>query len=128
MASLPRPSDRAGIAVSALCVLHCALTPLLATAPVAFGLSWIIGEGSEWLFVASSGAIGCASILPAYWRLHRRKRCIALFLSGIVIILGGRFVPAESLETPLVITGAGLMILAHASNRYFCRRCSGCPS
>jgi hypothetical protein len=120
--------DIAGIVVSTLCAIHCAAVPLLLATAAASGLTWLYEEGLDWAFLATSSAIGFASLLPAYRRLHRRKTCLALFVGGILCILAGRLAPEGLPDTPFVVFGAVLIISGHAVNQYFCRSCRKCSS
>jgi hypothetical protein len=124
MTATQKHGDNAGIVVSLLCAVHCAATPLVLSLPTVLGVSWLFSESFEWILVASSSALGCASLMPAYFRLHRRKRCVTLFVSGLASIFAGRLLPVS--DTAFVVAGAGLIISAHAANHYFCRRCRNC--
>jgi hypothetical protein len=118
--------DTAGIALATLCAIHCAAVPLAAGIAAAAGLSWLFEERLEWFFVASSAGIGCISLLPAYWRVHGCKQCLALFFGGMASILTGRLATAEGSDTPFVIFGAALIVCAHGVNQYLSRRCGNC--
>ncbi len=122
----PRYHDFAGIAVSALCAIHCAAVPLLLATAAASGSNWLYEEGLDWVFLVASIVIGSASLIPAYRRLHHRKACLGLFFAGILSILAGRLVPASVPDEPLVVFGAALIIYGHAANQYLCRSCRKC--
>jgi hypothetical protein len=118
--------DFAGIAVAALCALHCAALPLLLATAAASGLTWLLEERFEWAFLASSAVIGCASLVPAYRRVHGKTRCLALFGVGIAAIFVGRLALLDLPDTPFVLFGAVLIVASHAANHYFCRTCRRC--
>ena len=118
--------DIAGIALAGLCAVHCAAMPLLLATAAASGIGWLYNEGFDWIFLASSSLIGCASLLPAYRRLHRKKACLALFVGGILSILAGRLAPTGVPDTQFVVFGAVLIVSAHAGNQYLCRSCRRC--
>lgn len=119
--------DRAGVAVSALCAVHCVVMPLIVGSLAAAGIGWLRNEALEWLILAGSLAIGLRALLPAFRHRHGKKRCLWLFSGGIVSILLGRLAQHGSLpDTPFVVFGAALIISAHAMNHYFCRRCRAC--
>ena len=122
-----RRLDGAGMAVSAICAVHCVLMPLIVGSLAAAGTGWLRNEALEWLILISSIIIGLRALLPAIRHRHGKKRCLWLFSGGIVSILLGRLVAGGSLpEIPFVIFGATLVISAHATNHYFCARCRGC--
>jgi hypothetical protein len=112
--------DVAGTATSLACAIHCALAPLL-IGTLAAGLG---NETWEWVIVAVSLCIGVGSLLPAYRKQHRKRRCLGLFSLGICSILAGRLLFVS--DTAFVVTGAALIISAHISNHYFCVQCKRC--
>jgi hypothetical protein len=118
--------DFAGIAVSTMCAVHCVAVPLLLATATASGVSWLLEERLDWLFLAASSVIGWMSWLPAYRRLHRRKACLTLFATGILSIATGRLAPEGVPDTPFVVFGAALIVSGHAANQYFCRSCRRC--
>jgi hypothetical protein len=125
-ASLKR-LDSAGMVASTLCGIHCAAMPLLIGALTAAGVGWIGNEALEWAILAGSVSIGLFALLPSYRRVHRRRSCLWLFWLGVLAILGGRLAHTSSLpDTPFVLSGAVLIVSAHAFNRYLCARCRAC--
>ena len=119
--------DVAGVATSALCVVHCVITPLLVGVLAASGVRWLRNEVSDWVILSASLAIGLSSLVPAYRHVHRSSACLGLFCCGMLSILAGRFAERESLrDLPFMIFGAVLISSAHAMNHYFCRRCRRC--
>ncbi|MBZ5634498.1 MAG: MerC domain-containing protein [Acidobacteriia bacterium] len=119
--------DGAGMAVSALCAVHCVVMPLIVGSLAAAGIGWLHNEALEWLILGSSLTIGLRALLPAFRHRHGKKRCLWLFSGGMASILLGRLAQHGSLpDTPFVIFGAVLIISAHAMNHYFCARCQRC--
>lgn len=124
-----RRLDNAGIAASVLCALHCVALPLVLGGLTAAGVEWIRNEAFEWAILAGSLAIGFFGLLPAYRRVHRHKSCLWLFCIGILSIFAGRLANGRSLpDTPFVVSGAVLIVSAHAVNRYLCTRCGHCSA
>jgi hypothetical protein len=122
-----RKLDHAGMAASTLCAIHCIALPLLLGSLTATGLGWLRNEALDWVIVWSSLVIGLFGLMPAYRKVHRHKRCLWLFGSGMLAIVAGKFASAQSLpDTPFVVCGAALIVSAHAANRYFCSRCVHC--
>jgi hypothetical protein len=119
--------DSAGIIVSTLCALHCVFVPLAAGALAASGIAWLGDERYEPILIGCSLLLGLASLLPSYRRVHRDRRCMALFVLGMSIILIGKLSAERwALETPLVLAGATLIVSAHAVNYRLCKRCGNC--
>jgi hypothetical protein len=119
-------SDRKGIVVAALCAVHCVAGPLLLTWA---GVASLIGisEKFEPILLATSLALGCATIVPAYRKRHGRASCLVLFVSGVICLIGRRHihvnVVAEGIATGV---GAALIIGAHVLNLRFSKGCECC--
>ena len=74
--------DRAGMALSLSCGLHCTFTPLLIGLAASLPIGWLLDESTEVLLLAAAVLTGALSLAPSYWRRHRRKRCLAMFAAG----------------------------------------------
>ncbi len=88
--------DRAGMALSLSCGLHCIFTPLLIGVAASLPIGWLLDESTEVLLLAAAVLTGALSLGPSYWRHHRRKRCLAMFavgvgLLGLGVCAAGRF-------------------------------------
>ncbi|MCU1339360.1 MAG: hypothetical protein JWO19_4941 [Bryobacterales bacterium] len=114
------------MAVSLLCAIHCVVLPLALGSLAAAGLSWLHNEALEWIILAGSLIIGVCGLLPAYRTRHRKKRCLWLFLFGVLSILVGRLAGQSLQETPFIVAGAALIVSAHGTNQYLCSRCPRC--
>ncbi|MGH9765468.1 MAG: MerC domain-containing protein [Blastocatellia bacterium] len=120
--------DHIGIVASSLCAIHCVLTPfIIFLIPVA-AAGRIASPRAEWAFLAASLAIGALSLLPSYFRRHRRIAAIRLFAIGLCLILLGRLVLESYVvfETFVVVAGALFIATGHGVNRHFCRACNSC--
>jgi len=119
--------DRAGMAVSLSCGLHCALTPVAAGFAATSGLGWLFNESTELWLLSGAVAIGLLSLGLGYWLNHGRKRCFAWFLVGASLLAFAKLGPAvEGLEPWAVGAGAVAIATAHAVNIQLCRRCASC--
>ena len=120
--------DRIGVVASSLCAVHCALTPFAIGLLPLLGLSLLADERTEWAFVGVSVAVGFSSLLPAYFRRHRRARPLIFFTSGLSLIFIAHFLLEENLrlEIPAVLLGALLVITSHLLNLRLCRSCAAC--
>ena len=108
--------DRAGMALSLSCGLHCTFTPLLIGLAAGLPIGWLLDESTEGLLLAAAVLTGALSLAPGYWRRHRRKRCLAMFAVG------------ERWEPWTVASGAALLATTHLVNLRLCRQCARCEA
>lgn len=121
--------DRFAIGVSALCVLHCLVTPLLILALPSLASSIIAGESLHiWLVYAVIPSSVFALTLGC--KQHKRRLFMVLGGIGLVSLLLGVNVEALGLdhhwEQIFTIAGASLVALAHALNFRQCRLARDC--
>ena len=121
--------DRAGMALSVCCGLHCIATPLLLGAAVGLPFGWLLGESTETLLLTAAIGTAALSLGPSYWRRHRRKRCLGLFAIGAILLAMAKLGPVgEALEPITVASGAALIATAHLVNLRLCRQCALCEA
>ena len=121
--------DRAGMALSVCCGLHCIATPLLLGAAVGLPLGWLLDESAETLLLTAAVGTAAVSLGPSYWRRHRRKRCLGLFATGVILLALAKLGPvSEALEPLTVASGAALIATAHLVNLRLCRQCALCEA
>jgi hypothetical protein len=119
-------SDFIGQALSVLCVVHCALTPLiLALAPAAAG---VFGSAHPVLLVLVLMTAAWAFI-PGY-RHHHQRAPVALGAAGITLLALGTlaFHSVPTLDLAFSVSGAALMLTAHWKNRAAHRHCHACEA
>ena len=117
--------DRVGMALSVSCGLHCIFTPLLIGAAAGLPIGWLYDESTEVLLLAAAVLTGALSLLPSYWRRHRRKRCLAMFAVGAGFLALSKLGPVgERWEPWTVASGATLLATAHLVNLRLCRQCA----
>jgi hypothetical protein len=116
-----------GVAATAACAVHCAVTPFLTLLPL-IGLSVLADERIEWALLGSSLVLGSLSLIPDYLRHHRRAKPIAIFALGFALLLVARLWFEEELKigTPMAVIGAGSILTAYWINRSLCRTCRSC--
>ena len=140
--ALPRPrpltigatfGDRLGICLSGLCILHCALTPVLLVGLPALNLSGFPFPGGDF-HVVIAVFIGCAALLafiPGF-RAHRNRQVFAWAIPGFLAIVLAAFLGKADVgfahlgqagEAALSIFGSVLLIRAHLLNRAYCACC-----
>ena len=118
--------DRVGVWASALCVVHCLLTPVLLSISTVF-VHFLPSEErvhrSLAVLIASVGAIA----LVRGFRAHRRARVVYLMAGGLGCIFFAAFfgdrLPGHWAEVGVTMVGSFLMISAHRLNHTFCRDC-----
>ena len=125
MKYLIRLADYAGVAASALCLVHCLALPLLMAA---FPLLRLGAEqdGLHAALLLAATIPALLALLPGYLR-HRDPAALLLGMSGV-----GLFLAALSLigprwghgaETGAAVLASALLLSAHLRNRNRCRRC-----
>ncbi|NMO23215.1 MerC domain-containing protein [Pyxidicoccus fallax] len=118
--------DGVGQLISALCIVHCVVLPLvLAFLPVALAEA-LEGEAVHHGLLALVVVSALAAFIPG-WRRHRRRSTPVLAALGVALLAGGAFaVPedaGEAWETGLTLAGGLVMAVAHGRNRTLCRDC-----
>jgi uncharacterized membrane protein YfcA len=118
--------DAVGITASAVCVVHCVVTPIALIFLPALS-RFLPGNESfrRWLVLAVF-SIGMISFASGYNR-HRRKLLLVPLVAGMALIATGAFLISNDVqETIVTLLGSALVISAHVMNRSFCRRCEAC--
>lgn len=121
------PVDQIGVWTSALCVVHCLLTPVLLSISAVSAHFLPSEEKTHRTLAVGIGAIGAIALLRGY-RRHRSSRVLLLMVTGLVFIFGGAWwgdhLPSHAAEVFITLTGSGFMISAHRINHTFCQDCS----
>ena len=110
--------DRAGVAISALCLVHCLALPLIAAALPAVD-AWVdpsTHHRVHWGLLAVALPISLAALASGA-RRHRMHRWLALGVVGLALmllaVLGWLGVDNE---VPITIVGVTLLAAAHVGN------------
>ena len=130
----PFSADKLGIWASALCVVHCVVTPVLISVSAVFA-HFIPGEEKTHRTLAIGvAALGAIALVKGF-RTHGRRRILGLMALGLGFIFVGAFygdrLPSHAYEVTVTMAGSALMIWAHRMNHTFCsdcRRCTHGPS
>ncbi len=120
--------DKTGATVSWLCAAHCLMMPFIISFPPLFGISVLAHEGVEYIFIGLSVAVASVSLLPSYFKQHRKIRTLLLFISGICFVIFADLLFEESFfgKVIFVLIGAICVTSAHFINRQLCRNCQNC--
>lgn len=124
-------ADRLGIIASAVCFVHCMVTPVV----LSLSAVWVHYLPSDERFhrlmaitVAGLGGLAAA----AGYRRHRRVRVLVLMGGGLSLIFAGAWfgnlMPSHLTEIVTTMSGSCLMITAHLFNHTFCKKCDRCDS
>ena len=124
-------ADRLGIIASALCFVHCILTPVVLSLSAVWAHYLPSEERFHRALAVLVAAIGCFAIINGY-RKHRRLRVLLLMSTGLSFIFAGAYLgdrlPSHIAEIAVTMTGSSLMITAHLINHTFCKNCRRCDN
>ena len=124
-------ADRLGIIASALCFVHCILTPVVLSLSAVWAHYLPSEERFHRALAVLVAAIGCFAIINGY-RKHRRLRVLLLMSTGLSFIFAGAYLgdrlPSHIAEIAVTMTGSSLMITAHLINHTFCKNCQRCDN
>jgi hypothetical protein len=117
--------DRAGIAISTACAVHCAALPLVAGVLPVIGLHHFTDEWVEWLLIAITATIGVVGHVSAFVRHHRHVGPSLAFAASLGLIIGTRLTLGDTLLEPAALAIGGLTAAgAHWANIHLCRCCT----
>tara|TARA_B100000678_G_scaffold187992_1_gene157216 strand:- start:281 stop:688 length:408 start_codon:yes stop_codon:yes gene_type:complete len=106
--------DAVGIALSALCAVHCVLTIVLISA-LGFAGGWLLSpELHRWGLVAATVIAGVAIGVGAI--RHRRRMPFVVAMTGLTFMGGALAAPHGIEEAVLTIIGVGLVSAGHILN------------
>ncbi|WP_263375607.1 MerC domain-containing protein [Granulicella aggregans] len=119
-------ADRFGVWTSALCVVHCLLTPVLISFSAVFA-HFLSAEERAHRSLALLVALFGVTALFIGFRKHRRRSVLLMMSLGLSCIGGaawfGNSLPSHAVEVAITFCGSGLMIAAHRLNHTFCKSC-----
>lgn len=125
MKTLIRFADYAGMAASALCLVHCLAMPLLLAAFPLLGLGGDHHALHDALLLGVSVPVLLA-LVPGYLK-HRDPVAVSLGVAGLlsflvaVFLLGPRV--GEMAETAGAVLSSVLLLGAHVRNHRYCKDC-----
>jgi hypothetical protein len=111
-----------GMATSALCLVHCLVTPaLIVVFPLLFGD--MIHDIKFELFFILLLALGSLTFWEGY-NIHKSRRSLFTAAGGFVLLITSLFVPNHNMALTFSTLGGACMLLAHYWNYKLCR-CHG---
>ncbi|WP_158942381.1 MerC domain-containing protein [Granulicella sp. S190] len=122
-------ADALGVWASVLCVVHCAVTPVLVSMSVVFARFLPGEERTHRTLAVGVAALGAIALVRGF-QTHGRRLILGLMGLGLGCIFAGAFfsarLPSHGYEVAVTMTGSVLMICAHRMNHTFCRDCRRC--
>jgi hypothetical protein len=120
--------DKAGATASFVCAIHCLAMPFVIGVLPILGLSFLADERVEWALIGFTVCVGLFSLLPSYFRIHKKWHPLAMFGLGFAAILFVKVVFEESsrAETPGMVFGALMIAASNFANRRLCHTCPSC--
>jgi MerC mercury resistance protein len=127
--AFPIGADGLGIIASALCMVHCVLTPVVLSLIAVWAHYLPSEERFHRILAALIATFGAVAIIGGY-RRHRRCRVLLLMSVGLVLIFAGAYwgsrLPSHLAEVAVTMVGSCFMIAGHFLNHTFCRSCARC--
>lgn len=113
-ASNPFQFDTIGIALSALCAVHCLLTILLISS-LGLASHWLFAPELHWWGLALATLIAGMAIGIGALR-HRRRTPFLVAVAGLAFMGGALAAPHGAEEAVLTIIGVSLVSIGHLLN------------
>lgn len=114
-------TDALAVGLSALCILHCLLVPVIVIAAPSMASYFFVDEAFHtWMVIA---VIPVSAIALYYgWKQHRVLKISVIGALGLLILSGAAFLGhdllSETRERYLTLVGTSIITLAHMWN-YF---------
>ena len=118
--------DHWGMLASALCVVHCIATPIVALVLPAIAANEGVTHG---VLAVAVVLFALLAFLPAT-KIHGKHRVLVLGMAGVLLIWTALLLPEEwvgdRFRDLLTMAGGVTMVAAHVFNAVLCRRCAVC--
>jgi hypothetical protein len=122
-------ADRLGMVASALCFVHCVVTPIVVSLSAVWAHYLPAEEKFHRTLAVVVATLGAIAIVGGY-RRHRRFRVLVLMSGGLLPIFAGAYwgsrLPSHLAEVAITMMGSCLMIAGHLLNHTFCKDCERC--
>ena len=106
--------DAMGIALSALCAVHCVLT-IVVISSLGLAGGWLLAPELHWWGLAAATIIAGVAIGIGAVR-HKRRMPFVIAMTGLTFMGGALAVPHGIKEAVLTIIGVALVSLGHILN------------
>jgi uncharacterized membrane protein len=120
-------ADRLGMVASAVCFIHCVLTPVVVSLLAVEAHYLPSEEKIHRVLAVIVAALGGLAAFTGY-RRHRRFRVLLFMSGGLSLIFAGAYfgdrLPSHLAEVAVTMTGSCFMIAGHFLNHTFCRNCA----
>ena len=117
--------DSLGVTISIACAIQCTIFPLLIGTLPLLGLSFLIDDGIEKIFLLTSISLAFGGFCWGF-QYHKQFYIFLFLIAGLALILTGRVWVEGTLELPFVVFGTLLLASGHILNRRLCRLCHRC--
>tara|TARA_B100001094_G_scaffold330010_1_gene394147 strand:- start:2517 stop:2909 length:393 start_codon:yes stop_codon:yes gene_type:complete len=118
-------TDKAGMILSSLCVIHCLFLPVIILFLPSALLGFFESESFHLYMLAIALPVSCFAFLRGF-RHHQKKQSFLLGLLGMALLISAVTI-AEMLwgelgETLFTVCGGFLIVYSHYVNLSFCRK------
>ncbi|MFP6583766.1 MAG: MerC domain-containing protein [Candidatus Hydrogenedentota bacterium] len=118
--------DKMGMSASMFCAIHCALMPIVIGVLPLIGLQVLGSHAIEDTVIVGAFIIASLSLVPSYFRVHRKMLALVLFVLGFGALILGHAITQQWLGVPLAVTGGLGVAIAHWVNHRECKNCPRC--
>lgn len=129
MLKTPEVLDKAAVALSGLCLLHCLALPLFLLLVPFLGTMSLDRLHGQMLVVVIP--VSVVALLLGFRRHRRRMVLLAGSVGMVLLIIGGTFAHNRlgiTADRMLTIAGAVVLAFTHYRNSRLARHCTGTPS
>ncbi|HEX4650551.1 MAG TPA: MerC domain-containing protein [Granulicella sp.] len=121
--------DRVGVYASALCFVHCLLTPVVLSFSAVAAHFLPTEEHTHRTLAVLVTLVGALALGTGY-RRHKQRSILVLMAVGLAFIFFGAYfgdsLPNHWCEVAVTLSGGACMIAAHRKNHTFCQQCTRC--
>ena len=124
----PSVMNGLGVGASALCIVHCLLTPVVMLAIPFIGLAMPDESRVHATMLLVVVLVGVVAFGAGYAR-HRRVSLLAAPMAGVALLAAAAFggeAIGEVGESLLTVAGGAIMIGSHWLNQSLCQACPQC--
>jgi hypothetical protein len=118
--------DVTGFWASAICAVHCVAVPILLSVSAYSGLVFLKHPTVEYSILTVSSLVGIGSLLPSYFRQHRKLKAILFLIAGLLLIGIGQRAHGAVFEVLFTSIGAATVAVSHIINLRLCANCRKC--